>query len=237
MASPDPLSILGTAFSSIFAAIRLAQFAIAIMDVPESAQTFVRLVERVEKDVEHALTCRIDCETVLDNCPSSYEEWISDSINDTMRALDDLGKVLLGETKKEALDLTKSNATLSKPLIPGQRHAVVVRDQLGERILWVLKDHAKLEDQERALSYSHSTLLTVISAMHTMIFHGGEARFGPGRVTRAASRPKYSSSQRPNTEHLDLLRKATDDGASPLSLPDPLSVGTGAVGLQIGACS
>ena len=240
MSAELPLSIVGTTFSGINAAIRLAQFSIAVHGVPETALTFIRLVERVEKDVEHALSCRIDCEAVLDTCPLSYEDWISDTVNDTLRALDTLGQVLLRDTKRSPSPARKESpkSTTPTPLFLGQdtNQSIAVPDQLGERILFVLKDHERLKDLERSLSYSHATLLTAISAMHAMIFKGDGAKFGRGRITRADSRPKYSFTQRPDVEQAGRWGEYPDlsDTTPPYSLNDPLSVGTGEAALQTG---
>ncbi|KAI9904348.1 hypothetical protein N3K66_000877 [Trichothecium roseum] len=277
-------SSVGATFSGINAIIRVVQFSLAIRDVPEAARTFVRLVERVEKDVEHALCCRIDCEAALDNSPPEYEEWITDSINDTLRALDELGGMMLREADKHSTlssspspspSPSPSSSSSSFPS-PGSKRAPTPKpgskglpwssqlqsqpgssggrsdggwDDFSRRIWFVLRDHDRLKDQEMSLSYSHATLLSALSAMHMMIFRSGgrtdenaasKPSFAHGRLTRAGSRPKLPSSQRPSSSSADnllhLLRGvSSEDAVPPYSPLDPLSVGTGEVSVQTGA--
>lgn len=273
------LSSVGATFNGINAIIRVVQFGLAIRDVLEAARTFVRLVERVEKDVEHALCCRIDCEAALDNSPPEYEEWITDSINDTLRALEELGGMMLREADKHStLSPSPSPSSSSSSFSsPGSKRAPTPTpgskglpwssqlqsqhgssggrgdggdwDDFGRRLWFVLRDHDRLKDQEMSLSYSHATLLSALNAMHMMIFRSGgradedaasKPSFAHGRLTRAGSRPKLPSSQRPSSSSADNLLHlprgvSSEDAAPPYSPLDPLSVGTGEVSVQTGA--
>lgn len=176
------------ALSSIFAAIRLVQFSINFKNVPESAKTFVRLVEQVEDDVEHALRCRIDGSKAFEKYPDFYHKWTSNAINATLRALDDLGKLILKDTEK----------------------------RLDARLEYLLNNYEKLVDQERSLKYSHATLLSAINAMHLMIFHGGPPVVQPASSPMASGDLRRASSQRPMISQTSLSRHPSDI-TSPLS--------------------
>lgn len=182
-------SIVSGTFSSIFAAIRLVQFSIELKGVPESARTFVRLVEQVEEDVEHALQCRVDGAKIFDDYPDFYQRWTSNAINSTLRALDDLGKVILKDTDKWKLDA---------------------------RLEYLLKNYEKLVDQERSLKYSHATLLAAINAMHLMIFQGGTPATRPAWSQKTSGDIRRASSQRPSASQTSLPRQ-TSNVSSPLS--------------------
>lgn len=214
--------ISGSTFTSIFAALRLTQFSVDLKGIPQSSKTFVRLVEQVEEDVEHALRCRADCANRFEQYPEFHRKWSSNAINSTLRALDELGQFILRGVGSES--------------------------KLDARLEYLLKNYDKLADQERSLKYSHATLLAAINAMHLMIFQAGPPAVRPswspmssGDLGRASSQrpaPSWSSvSRQTSNVSLGLSATTNTDILSPLSDFGVLHGSNGAAYAQSGECT
>ncbi|KAG9255090.1 uncharacterized protein F5Z01DRAFT_74326 [Emericellopsis atlantica] len=160
-----------SAYTSIFATFRLVQFAVDLKCVPDCSRIFVRLVEQVAEDVEHALRCRADGARLFEHCPEFYRKWSSNAIDSTLRALDELGQLILRGAGNES--------------------------KLDARLEYLLKNYDKLADQERSLNYSHATLLAAISAMHMMVFQAGTYVARPSWSPMSSGDLGRASSQRP----------------------------------------
>ena len=209
-------------FTSIFAALRLVQFSVDLKGVPESSKTFVRLVEQVEEDVEHALRCRADCASRFDQYPEFHRKWSSNAINSTLRALDELGQLILRGVSNES--------------------------KLDARLEYLLKNYDKLAAQERSLKYCHATLLAAINAMHLIIFQAGPPVARPswsptssGDLGRASSQrpaPSWSPvSRQTSTVSMGLSTAANSEILSPLSDIGMLNRHHGAAYAQSGECT
>ncbi|KAH7308578.1 hypothetical protein B0I35DRAFT_98581 [Stachybotrys elegans] len=156
---------VGPTISALFAAIKLTEVSVKLKNVPQSAATFIQLVKQVDMDVEHALRCHIHAAKILEQYPEFYTKWISSTINATLGALKELNDFILRDTGKD----------------------------FAARLEYLFSNHAKLVDQERMLSYVHSTLLSAINAMHLLIFRAESIEASP------TSFPTPSSSLSPMT--------------------------------------
>lgn len=222
------LSVTGMAFSSISAAVNLAKLGCNIKDAPESAKTFIRLIARVQKDVEHALRCRIDCEQALDDCPPAYERWITDTISDALDALRHIGSALQEHRKEDPL--------------PSSLVVVLVKttdeelNRLRNRLMFVLRDQARLQGLEMSLRYSHDALLTAISAMYTIIFRPGKGEFDAEQISRANSETRFYSRQPIRSSRLVDSGQAfcANDAKSSDDQGPTFSVGTGRTTVEMG---
>ncbi|KAM0417144.1 hypothetical protein ACHAPT_012851 [Fusarium lateritium] len=102
---------------------------------------FSKIAERIKADLAHARSCREAMESTL--CHNyQLDTWISRAITDTSEMLDKYEKRLL----KVSSDDGKSKT--------------------ADKVKYMFQDQAICVEQERALKYCHSTLLTAISVMH-----------------------------------------------------------------------
>lgn len=145
MADPVTLST-ATIFSAITTTFKLAEFCLALKEVSSESRIFLSLIERVRKDLREALRERHEKSAILQAMPGK-RAWIDDTITDIKKILNDIG--LLIESARVDVDKGKS-VTL--------RH----------RFEWVLSNHQKFITREMSLSTCHSSLLSAISAMHTL---------------------------------------------------------------------
>lgn len=133
------LPAVSASSKGVMACIDLLLFIQDVNSVPERARNFVMLATQVNCNLKHACSCYIECEDRLKTFHSPfYKSWIDASITSTERAIN-------------ALDA----------LVPHDKDL-----SLKDKIQFVFADYKKIVDHEKALSYSHATLLAAINAMH-----------------------------------------------------------------------
>ena len=145
MADPVTLSAAGI-FSAITTTFKLVEFCVALKEVSSESRIFVSLIERVRKDLREALRERHEKSAILQAMPGK-RDWIDEAITDIKQILNDIG--LLIENARVDVDKGKSVT-------------------LKHRFEWVLSNHQKFITREMSLSTCHNSLLSAISAMHTL---------------------------------------------------------------------
>lgn len=188
-AMPDPLTIAATAVTGLKAVFRLAEIGLQLKDVSEDAQSFVCLVQVVKNDLFHALHCRADLTDVLRDYPDHYKGWIGDAILRTKKVLEDFGQNMLKINHGKKITIDK-------------------------RIMYVLSDHRRLVERERALKFTHTSLLAAISLMHPVYVQRGANITLPDTSRHPKSPAKRASSQRPLVESPESL-SPTPDASTP----------------------
>ena len=143
----DPITFsTATIFSAITTTFKLVEFCVALKEVSSESRVFLSLIERVRKDLREALRERHEKSAALQAMPGK-RAWIDDTITDVKQILNDIG--LLIENARVDVDKGKSIT-------------------LKHRFEWVLSNHQKFVTREMSLSTCHSSLLSAISAMHTL---------------------------------------------------------------------
>ena len=153
----EPLTLIASSLSGLGAAFKLVEFGLQVKEVPIDSLIFIELLVSVQADLDHAIACQRDIERDLEAQSSYHRDWIIGTIVRTIRALDGIGSFILD------VQIDQENSP-----------------SLFRRINYVLHDYKKLNDREKWLRASHTSLLSAINAMHMLIY----PRF---RSTRASS--------------------------------------------------
>ncbi|OCK81386.1 hypothetical protein K432DRAFT_295698 [Lepidopterella palustris CBS 459.81] len=138
----DPISA-GAAFGFINSAFKFSEFAVRLYEVGSENEVFVRLIQRVRKDLEETERV-LHVESVkrkLSSTPGKLP-WVMSAIHSTKQALDDIGRwVERVRADKEGY------GTVS----------------FENRVRWVFNDHEKLVNRSMELATCHQTLSTVLA--------------------------------------------------------------------------
>ncbi|KAI9148742.1 hypothetical protein HJFPF1_10784 [Paramyrothecium foliicola] len=152
---------LGAALSGLAIALRLVEMAMKLHGIPEDAKVFANLVKQVEMDAKYARKCKKEAEAMgmlqHQHRPDFFRQWVTDAIENTFAALENLGNLILKETG----------------------------ESIDERVRYFLKNYEQLRNQERSLRYAHTTLMTAVNALHLLMFQGPTP--GSGRPTVTAT--------------------------------------------------
>ncbi|KAL2204403.1 hypothetical protein CC79DRAFT_1372408 [Sarocladium strictum] len=195
------LPALGASAKGFMACIDLIIFIEDIASVPERARNFVTLAKQVNCNLKHACNCYLECEDRLKKYHSPFHKaWIDESITSTERAIN-------------ALD----------SLVPHDKDL-----SLKDRLTFLFQDYPKIVDHEKALNYSHATLLAAINAMHLIIFQPS-----PMPVQRSAS--VRSPLQPPGFQRMSTSSSSSSSNTLPSYVSTPLTeYGDGELGEKLG---
>ncbi len=131
---------------SFATSFKFADFGLTLKAVPAQSAQFITVLDRVRADLHEALRERCEKQSTLESCPGK-KAWIDGAINDTRRALSDIG------------------AQVEGPRVDIQVGGSVT---LKHRLEWVLRNHERFLAMEPRLRTCHASLLVAINALHTL---------------------------------------------------------------------
>ncbi|KAI9801057.1 MAG: hypothetical protein M1833_002925 [Piccolia ochrophora] len=138
----DPASVGFGAFRTV---VQLAQFGLRLRDVDEDTRIFLRLIERVDKDLQEAQRLRHEKESLLVN--DAQKLWIDHTISDAKEALHRIGSLL----ESGRVDISTGGAV-----------------SLKHKLDWMMLHHEKFVARESYLSGCHAAIHAIIGVMSGM---------------------------------------------------------------------
>ncbi|KAF7537762.1 hypothetical protein G7054_g3490 [Neopestalotiopsis clavispora] len=198
----EPISVAAATFSISGVALKTTwefiKIAVEIDGAPENALVFVRLVQQIKQDLEHALACReeiLQSDRLSAHAPH-YSIWVRTTIQAVMFELQGFTRIL--DAKTEGRDLK-------------------------ERVSYLLFKYPELVHKERGLRIAHSRLLQALGMMHLLLLGGGggpsvtsPGLYGAPSTSSGPSRPVSAitlSPPPPWSEKQQPLRRKTSSRA------------------------
>lgn len=139
-----PLGIASSAVQGLVAVWQFLEIVQRIKDAPEDAKFFVRLIQQVQVDFQHAVDLRASILEILSRHYPLQSKWIRDVLVGAVDELNDFGRYV-----------TTIDGSGRSP-------------DLLDRVSYILKNQMVLKDRQSGLQLAHSRLLVVIGTMHSI---------------------------------------------------------------------
>ncbi|OTA99089.1 hypothetical protein M426DRAFT_27819 [Hypoxylon sp. CI-4A] len=149
----EPLSMLAASLGIAVSGITIVQkFLLIVQELktaPEGSKVFVRILDQVNRDMNHAVECYDEVKVSRRDHPIQ-NRWIQEALEATIYEINDFGYFVRDFDQSRSVDLKS-------------------------RVKYIMQNYKALSDREKALSFAHGRLLTAIGTMHNMTLQPGSA--------------------------------------------------------------